>query len=94
LSQRIQDLIRDFQHQYPMTNGEIRQALLHAAGRAGGGSRPVALLVAGVMVAVLGVGLFVARSAGSGGDAPIPIVAVVGLFAALIAAVVAIRRAR
>jgi len=93
LSQRIQQLVTDFQHQYPMTPAEIRQALLHAAGSSGGNRRPLLAALAGGIAAVLGFGVFAAQAGGRGGDtAGFPIVLVVGVFAALLAVVVAVRR--
>ena len=95
LSQRIQQLITDFQRQYPMTPAEIRQALVHAASTAAGNRRPLAVVIAAGVVAALGVGLFVSRSGGGGGDAAgIPILAVVGIAAAVAGLVLAIRRSR
>jgi hypothetical protein len=95
LSQRIQQVITDFQHQYPMTPGEIRQALLHAAGSAGGTRRPLLAAVAGGIAAVLGITLFAAQAGGRGGEAAgFPVVLALGVFAALLAIVVAIRRSR
>jgi hypothetical protein len=95
LSQRIQQLITDFQRQYPMTPTEIRQALLHAATSAGGSRRaPLVAVIAGV-VAALGLGLFVARRGGSGGEsAAMPILVMVAVLAAVAGLVLAIRRNR
>jgi hypothetical protein len=38
LSQRLQETIQEFQRRFPMTPAEVRQAVRHAAGTAGGGS--------------------------------------------------------
>jgi hypothetical protein len=95
LSQRIQQLISDFQRQYPMTPAEIRQALLHAASSAGGSRRPLAVMIAAGVVAALGAGLFVSRSGGGGGEVGgMPILAAVGVAAAVAGLVLAIRRSR
>jgi hypothetical protein len=95
LSQRIQQLISDFQRQYPMTPAEIRQALLHAASSAGGSRRPLAVIIAAGVVAALGAGLFVSRSGGGGGEVGgMPILAAVGVAAAVAGLVLAIRRSR
>ena len=95
LSQRIQHLITDFQRQYPMTPAEIRQALGHVAGTTTGSRRPLAVAIAVGVVAALGAGLFMSRGGGDGGDAAgIPILAVVGIAAAVAGLVLAIRRSR
>ena len=93
LSQRIQELIRDFQRQYPMTSTEVRQALLHAGGAAGGNRPALVAVVAGGVAALLGVGVFLSRGAGGGGDAgTFPIMIVLAVVAGLMAVVIAIRR--
>jgi hypothetical protein len=95
LSQRIQDLIRDFQRQYPMTSTEIHQALRHAGGASGAGRRPLVTVVVAGVVTVLGVGLFLSRGAGTGEDAgTFPVMVVLAVVAALMAVVVAIKRSR
>jgi hypothetical protein len=94
LSQRIQQIITDFQRQYPMTPGEIRQALLHAAGSMGNHRRPLAVALAAGIVAVLGVGVFLAQRTGGGEPAGLPIAALLGVLAAGVGLVVAIRRSR
>ena len=92
LSQRVQELIRDFQRQYPMTSTEIRQALQHASGASGGDRRALVAAMAAGVAGALGVGLFVARG---GGDASaIPMVVLVAVLAAVAGLVVAIRRNR
>jgi len=95
LSQRVQQLVSDFQRQYPMTPAEIRQALLHAASSTAGGRRPLAVVLAAGVVAALGVGVLLSRSGGGGGDgAGMPIVAAVAVAAAVAGLVLAIRRSR
>lgn len=95
LSQRIRQLITDFQREYPMTPAEIRQALLHAASSAGGDRRPFVAVMAAGVVAALAAGLFVFRGGGSGGEnATMPVVILVGVLAAMAGLVVAIRRSR
>lgn len=96
LSQRIRQLIADFQRQYPMTPGEIRQALLHAAGGVGGGypRRFVAILVGG-LAAVLGVGVFASRSVEGGANVTwAPILVAIGVVAGAMGLVIAVRRSR
>jgi len=94
LSQRIQELVRDFQRQYPMTSTEVRQALLHAGGAAAGGNRPALVaVVAGGVAALLGVGVFLSRGAEGGGEAgTFPIMMVLAVVAGLMAVVIAIKR--
>lgn len=94
LSHEIQQLISDFQRRYPMTPTEIRQALLHASGATGGGHpRRLLAVVAGGLAAMLGVGAFAARSAGSGADITWgPIVIAIGVVAVAMGLVVAVRR--
>jgi hypothetical protein len=59
LSQRIQEVINEFQRQYPLSPSEIRQALRLATGRSGGENRaPLVAVVAGLAVAA-GLGVFV-----------------------------------
>lgn len=94
LSQRIQQIIIDFQRQYPMTPAEIRQALSHAAGSMGTHRRPLAVTLAAGIVAVLGIGVYVAQRSGGGEAAAMPIAALLGVFAAAAGLVVAIRRSR
>jgi len=93
LSQRIQQLISDFQRQYPMTPAEIRQALQHAAGPVGGDQRRVLAVVAGGLAAALGVGVFVATERGAEISA-MPIAVAVGILAMLVGLVRAVRRNR
>lgn len=94
LSQRIQELVRDFQRQYPMSSTEVRQALRHAAGAGGEGSRPALVaVVAGGVAALLGVGVFLSRGAEGSGDArTFPIMIVLAAVAGLMAVVIAIKR--
>jgi hypothetical protein len=95
LSQRIQELIRDFQRQYPMTSTEIRQALQHASGVASGGRRPLVAVVAGGVAALLGVAVFLSRGAQGGGEPTrFPVMILVAAVAGLMAVVVAVRRSR
>jgi hypothetical protein len=93
LSQRIRQLISDFQREYPMTPAEIREALMHAASSAGGDRRRFVAVMAVGVAAALGVGLFASRAAGSGGENPtMPIFILVGVLAAMAGLVLAIRR--
>lgn len=92
LSQRIQDVIRDFQRQYPMTSAEIRQALWHAGGSTGTRRPALVAAVAGGVAAILGVGVFVSRGAEPPGGGTFPIMMVAAVVAGLMAVVVAIRR--
>jgi len=93
LSQRIQELIRDFQRQYPMTPTEIRQALQHASGAAGGERRPLVVVAAAGVIAALGVTVFVSRAADTGGEATsFPLMIVVAVMAAAAGIFLAIRR--
>jgi hypothetical protein len=93
LSQRIQELIRDFQRQYPMTSTEIRQALLHASGTAGGDRRPLLVVALASVVAALGVGVFASRAGqGSGESGPFPIMVVLAVVAAMAGIILAIKR--
>jgi len=93
LSQRIQELVRDFQHQYPMTPTEIRQALQHASGAPGGERRPVVAVALAGQVAALRIAVFVSRAAKSGGDTTaVPIMMVVAVFAAMAGIFLAIKR--
>jgi hypothetical protein len=50
LSERIQELIHEFQHRFPMTPAEIRQALRHAGATSGAGRHSV---MPGVMRTIL-----------------------------------------
>jgi len=96
LSQKIQQLIADFQRQYPMTPAEIREALFHAAGHVGGAfpRRLVAVLLGGV-AAMLGVGVLVTRGGAEGTGITIaPIIVAVGVAAAAVGLVAAARRGR
>jgi hypothetical protein len=93
LSQRIRQLISDFQREYPMTPAEIRQALAHAASSAGGDRRPLVAVMAVGVAAALGVTLFASRAGGSGGgNASMPVFILVGVLAAMAGLVLAIRR--
>jgi len=94
LSQRIQQHVTDFQHQYPLTPTEVRQALLHAAGSAGGNRRPLFAALAGGIAALLGFAVFSARAGERGNATGFPIVLAVGFFAVLLAVVAAVRRTR
>lgn len=95
LSQRIRQLISDFQREYPMTPAEIRQALMHAASSVGGDRRPLVVVMAAGAVAALGVALFVSRAGGSGGEnASMPVFILVGVLAAMAGLVLAMRRSR
>jgi len=95
LSQKIQQIISDFQRQYPMTPAEIRQALLHAAGATGGHHRPLLALVAGGLAALLGIGVFASRSIkGGGGEQAFPVLLAVGILIAGVGLVVMIKRNR
>lgn len=93
LSQRIQELVRDFQRQYPMTSTEIRQALQHASGAAGGERRPMVVVALAGGVAALGIAVFVSRAAERGGEtASFPIMIVVAVMAAAAGIFLAIKR--
>jgi hypothetical protein len=95
LSQRIQQIITDFQRQYPMTPAEIRQALLHAAGATGGHGRPIVALVAGGLAALAGIGVFALRSVeGGGGERAFPVMLAIGIVIAGVGLVVMIKRNR
>lgn len=95
LSQRIQELILEFQRQYPMTSTEIRQALLHAAGASGGDRRPVVAMALAGVVAALGIGVFASRVSERGGEAAsFPIMVVIAVVAAVFGVVIAIKRHR
>lgn len=58
LSQRIQEVINEFQQQYPLSPSEIRQALRLATSRSGGEQRAIVGVVAGLALAA-GLGVFV-----------------------------------
>jgi len=95
LSRRINDLITDFQRQYPVTPAEVREALRHAGGARAGSRRPLVVAIAAGVVALLGVAVFGSRAAQPSGDASgIPVVALVAILAAVVAAVVGIRTRR
>jgi hypothetical protein len=95
LSRRINDLITDFQRQYPLTPAEIREALRHAGGATTGGRRPLIVALAAGGVALMGVVVFGSRAAQPSGDASgLPVVALVAILAAVVAAVVGIRTRR
>lgn len=95
LSQKIQQIISDFQRQYPMTPAEIRQALLHAAGATGGHRGPLVALVAGGLAALLGIGVFASGSIeGGGGEQGFPLVLAAGILIAGVGLVVALKRNR
>jgi hypothetical protein len=92
LSRKIKETIDEFQQHYPMTPTEIRQALYHAAGSAGGRRRPLVIaLVGGVMA--LGVALFVGSRPGqpTGGGSGLAVAVPVAVMLAALAVVVAIR---
>jgi hypothetical protein len=96
LSRRINDLITDFQRQYPLTPAEIREALRHAGGATTGGRRSLIVALAAGGVALMGVVVFGSRAAQPSGDAGtgIPVVVLVAILAAVLAAVVGIRARR
>jgi len=95
LSRRIEQLITDFQREYPMTPAEIRQALLHAAGAVGGHRPRLAVALAAGVAAAVGLGVFVARRAGGTGEGgAMPLLVLIGVMAAMAGVVLAIRRSR
>ena len=59
LSQRIQEVINEFQQNYPMSPGEIRQALRLARSQSGGENRAALAAVIGGLAVALGLGVFV-----------------------------------
>jgi hypothetical protein len=91
LSRRVQQLIADFQREFPMTPAEIRQALSHATRSAAGGRARAPLVIAGVTGALL-VGLAASWRGLEAG--PVPILALIGGVAAAFGLVAAIRHGR
>lgn len=78
LSKQLEQVADDFRRRYAMSDSEIRQALLHAAGRSGasGARRPVVALAAGAVAALVGLGVFVAGRAGEGAALPLVEIAI------------------
>jgi hypothetical protein len=78
LSKKLADVIDDFQGQYPMRPGEIRQALRIAASQKASGGAGTAVAVASGVGLLIAIGLFAyyisQREPGAGDIAAIPAV--------------------
>jgi len=89
LSRRIQQLVADFQREFPMTPAEIRQALLHAAHSTAGGRTRTLMVMAGATAAVFVAGVVVLLGPDSG---TVPILALIGGVAVIFGLFATIRR--
>jgi hypothetical protein len=96
LSQRLAEVIMEYQRQYPMSGDEIRAALrLAATPSTGVAPQRVAAVVAALVAALLGAGLMFARAGGPESRFPVvlPMVILGGVVAAL-GIMLAVRRSR
>ncbi len=74
LSRQLEQVADEFRRRYAMSDAEVRQALEHAAGRRGGAGvrHPAVAILAGVVVALVGLGVFVSRAGEPGGAPTVP----------------------
>lgn len=86
LSQRLAEVIEEYERQYPMSAGEVRQALRIAGSKKAGGGAGTAVAVAAGLGLLLGIGMFAyflaERQPGGGDVTAIPAILVgVGIVA-------------
>jgi hypothetical protein len=93
LSQQLESVIAEFRRRYAMNDSEIRQALLHAAGRSGGSGRrrPMVALVAAAGAGAVALGGLVSSATTKGDARAMPVIALVIVMLVVVVGIAAFR---